>query len=419
MKTKNVLCFCLVLLVMLGVSTAFAGGAQEEEPADEVVKLKFVSWMVAEASGGDEILPRKIAEWEAAHPGVEVEVIPLGWEETPDKITQQTISRNMPDIFTIESLWLGKFEGMPNCVEDLSSYFDSGFKTQLIPAYESGMMNGRMAGLLWNPNPMMIVYNKKLAREAGVSGTPESLEDWIAQAEKISALGDDIYGIGLQLGIDEYSADFFHILSWMNGADILDADGKPAVDSKEMIETVEMVKSLVDRKVVPFGEEVRNLRTQFAQGKIGFFIEGPWIAGVLDGEGMDRDDWATAAVPGAVTPCSHLLSMSAQSENKELAWDLMKYIVSEESLTREYFKGTGLMPVVADQYDDGVYDDGPTKTALASMAKVRNPNVWKSQKKYEIEIAFMETIQSVLLGQGEIKDSLYSLNKDIIELIAE
>ncbi len=418
MKSVRKIGVCIMLLVLLGIIPVFAGGAQEKSD-DGVVKLQFASWMVAEASGGEEIIPAKIAEWEAAHPGVEVEVVPLGWEETPDKIIQQTIAKNMPDIFTIESLWLGKFEGMPNCVEDLSSYMDAGFTSELIPAYKSGIMNGRTAGLLWSPNPMFIVYNKELAAKAGVSGTPKSLEDWVSQAEKISALGDDIYGLGLQLGIDEYSADFFHILAWMKGADLLDASGKPVVDSAEMADTVDLVKSLVDRKIVPFGEEVRNLRTMFAQGKLGFFIEGPWIAGILDAEGMSRDEWGAAAVPGNVSPCSHLLCMSAQTENKDLAWDLMKYIVSEESLTSEYFKGTGLLPVVAYQYDNAIYNDEPTRIALEAMSNLKNPNVWQSQKKYEIEIAFMEVVQKILLNDDDIGSSLSALNEDIAEIISE
>ncbi|RKX99609.1 MAG: hypothetical protein DRP54_06970 [Spirochaetes bacterium] len=401
--------FILISLVLIfSLSLAYAGGGKKEKKAapekKEEIVIKFTSWMVAEASGGEEWLPERIKYWESQHPGVRVEVIPLAWEDTPDKITLQIKAGNAPDIFTIESLWLGKFGMMPDAVEDLYNFMDQDFISKLVPAYKGGELNGKMVGLVWNPNPWVLVYNKKLVREAGVSGRPTSFEDFMNQVKAIGALGKDIYGLGLQLGIDEYSADTFHILLWQFGGDILDENGKPVVNSPGTIKTVEMVKEAVDAGIVPFGEEVRNLRTLFANGKIGFFFEGPWIAGVLDGEGMSRNEWDVAEWPGYVQPASHILCMSKQSKHKDLAWDLMKFITTDEVTTKEYFKRTGLMPVVKEQYNDPVYDNHYVKTFLAQMSRMKNPNVWATQKKYEIEIAFMEAVQSILLGKGEAKD---------------
>ena len=419
MSRKIIYKTCVALIVLLLVTaSALAGGGKKKE-AVEKVKLQFTSWMVAEASGGEVWLPERIRAWEKMHPGVEVEIIPLAWEDTPDKITLQIKGGNAPDVFTIEALWLGKFGNMPGAVVDLYQFMDKEFISKLVPAYEGGEIDGKMVALVWNPNPWVLVYNKELVRRANVSGRPKSFEDFMDQIKKVSALGEDIYGLGLQLGIDEYSADTFHILLWQFGGDILDENLKPVVTSPGTIKTVEMVKQAVDAGVVPFGEEVRNLRTLFAQGKIGFFFEGPWIAGVLDGEGMSRDAWDVAEWPGYVQPASHMLMMSQQSKNKELAWDLMKFIVTDEVTTKEYFKRTGLMPLVADQYKDPIYDNHYAKTFLAQMSRLKNPNVWKSQKKFEIEIAFMEEIQKILLGKGETQSVLKSLNERIAGIIAK
>jgi ABC-type glycerol-3-phosphate transport system substrate-binding protein len=103
------LVFC-VLFTSFFVPTTFAA---------DTVKLQFCSWMVAEQSGGEVWLPQRIKEWEKSHPNVSVEVIPLAWEDTPNKITLQVQAGNAPDVFTIESLWLGKFATVPKAVEDL------------------------------------------------------------------------------------------------------------------------------------------------------------------------------------------------------------------------------------------------------------------------------------------------------------
>ncbi len=399
----------IAVVVLFGYSVAFA----------EDITLQFASWMVAEASGGEEWLPERIAEWEKTHPGVKVEIIPLGWEDTPDKITMQIQANNAPDIFTIESLWLGKFGKMPNAVEDLNKYMDAEFTSTLVPAYKGGEIDGKMAGLVWNPNPWVLVYNKELVKKAGVSGQPKDFEDFLKQARAVSDLGTDIYGFGMMLAVDEYAADTFHIIMWQLGGDLLDASGNPVVNSSDTIEAVKLVQDGVDKQWIPFGEEVRNMRTLFTQGKVGFFFEGPWIAGVLDGEGMSRDAWDVTPWPGQVQPASHIFCMSQQSEHKDLAWDLMKFIVTDEATTKEYFKRTGLMPLVASQYEDPIYDNSYSKTFLAQMSNLRNPNVWGSQRKFEIEIAFMEETQRILLGGGDVEEVLNKLNDRLKDIIAE
>lgn len=409
MKKSLLVVLSLVLLAAL----AFAGGKKEEG-----IRLQFASWMVAEASGGEVWLPERIAEWEKLNPGVKVEIVPVAWEDTKDKYTLQIQGGNAPDVFTIESLWLGYFARLPGAVVDLNSYVDGSFLFSLVPAYKGGEIGGKLAGLVWNPNPWVVVYNKELVAKAGVSGRFKDAADFLRQAQAVSAATKQ-FGAGLMLGVDEYSADSFHILLWPNDGDMLTGWGQPAVTSPGTVRTVRLVKDMVDKGVVPFGEQVRNLRTMFAENQVGFFFEGPWIAGVLEGEGMSRDKWEVSPWPGEVQPASHILCLSEQSKNKDLAWNLMRYIVTDETTTKEYFKRTGLMPLVKAQYDDPVYNNPYSKTFLDQMARLRNPNVWESPKKYEIEIAFMEEIQRILLNQGGVDQTLAALNKKIADIIAQ
>ena len=87
-------------------------------------------------------------------------------------------------MFTIESLCLGKIAKMPGAVVDLNQYMDSAFTSKLVPAYKGGEMDGKMAGLVWNPNPWVLVYNKSLAAKAGVNGTPKDPTDFLDQARR-------------------------------------------------------------------------------------------------------------------------------------------------------------------------------------------------------------------------------------------
>ena len=53
------------------------------------------------------------------------------------------------------------------------------------------------------------------------------------------------------------------------------------------------------------------------------------------------------------------------------------------------------------------------------MSNMRNPNVWASQKKFEVEIAFMEDIQKILLGEGAVEATLSGLKDKIAKILAE
>jgi ABC-type glycerol-3-phosphate transport system substrate-binding protein len=97
----------------------------------------------------------------------------------------------------------------------------------------------------------------------------------------------------------------------------------------------------------------------------------------------------------------------------------LRLIVTDEPTTIEYFKKTGLLPMVKTQYQDPAYDTHYAKVFLSQMAQLRNPNVFGSLKKAEIEIAFMQAIQKILLGKGEAQATMNEVNKTIAEIIAK
>jgi ABC-type glycerol-3-phosphate transport system substrate-binding protein len=130
---------------------------------------------------------------------------------------------------------------------------DAKFTSTLVPAYKGGELQGKMVGLVWSPNPWVLVYNKELAKRAGVSGAPKDFNDFNQQANAITKLDGKPFGAGFQLNLDEYSADTFHILMWQTGGDMLDQSLKSAVSSAGTIKAVNLVKDYVDRKAAPFG----------------------------------------------------------------------------------------------------------------------------------------------------------------------
>ena len=53
------------------------------------------------------------------------------------------------------------------------------------------------------------------------------------------------------------------------------------------------------------------------------------------------------------------------------------------------------------------------------MATLKNPNVWRSPRKLEIETAFCQDLQKILLGQGKVADTLTALQPKIADILTQ
>lgn len=89
------------------------------------------------------------------------------------------------------------------------------------------------------------------------------------------------------------------------------------------------------------------LRTQFALGKIGMYISGYWEVSVYDSQFPTDQDWAACVMPtydGTVDGVNTMNSagrsfcISSQCKNPEAAWEVLKYISTDEFMA-EYQEG--------------------------------------------------------------------------------
>jgi multiple sugar transport system substrate-binding protein len=330
---------------------------------------------------------------------------------------------NPPDITTVDVIWLEQLAAMGG-LEPLSGYFSEELLKDLFPSsINLGKAQGDQYALVWNDNPNLLCYNRVLLEKAGFNPDqpPSTMDDFNQAIAAISGLGEDILGIELNMSKDSFSADYLHPWLWNFGAEVFNPDGEIILNNAAGVEAVEWVNSLVKNKYMDPGLGIREIRVIFAQEKLGFMLEGPWIRGILRGlnprqEEFDKD-WALAPIPkgsaipndvpyGYSNPSSHMLVLSKDSKNKEAAWKYMEFLISDPEITKTYYQDTGLMPTRISLLNDPIYKDDPfVRQVLNQTEYMKKPLGWGPRWGRVGEIV-MAAVQEVVLMGRDVQSAL-------------
>lgn len=138
------------------------------------------------------------AAFEQANPDhkVQIEVVP--WDVLQQKLTTDISGNANADLSIIGTRWLIDFvsEGIASPLDD---YMRDEFKARFFPAFLSpSNLEGKTYGLPVAASARAMYYNQDLLDKAGIASAPDTWDELVDAATKISALGDDVYGFGMQ-----------------------------------------------------------------------------------------------------------------------------------------------------------------------------------------------------------------------------
>jgi multiple sugar transport system substrate-binding protein len=128
-----------------------------------------------------------------------------------------------------------------------------------------------------------------------------------------------------------------------------------------------------------------DARNQFSIGMAGMIIGGSWNPGVFNDQFKSTEDWDTAELPfpddgikGKILQgVGDRYTVSAESQNKEAAWEFMKWLYSVEVMTEMYERGMGVMGVAAANTGEsdvrGIPGIAPTENDMIQLAEPELP----------------------------------------------
>ena len=297
-----------------------------------------------------------IEKWNAAHPDEKVT-----FKEQTDQADQQhdDLVQNFQaknanyDVVSVDVVWTAEFAAK-GWLQPLKDKMALDTSAMLKPTVDSASYKGTLYAAPQNSDGGILYYRKDLV--------PTAPKTWDEMMSMCSIAKEN--NIGCFAGqYAKYEGLTVNASEAINsaGGSVLDADGKPSLNTPEAKAGLEtLTKAYADgsipKEAITFQEE--QGRQAFQDGKLLFHRNWPYVYNLATTEGSSKvkDVLGMTALPGtdgpgASTLGGHSAGMSVYSKNKATALDFLKFLTSEE--TQKFYATQGsLAPVLGALYDD-------------------------------------------------------------------
>ena len=332
------------LLLTLAVALSLAGTAFAEEPVT-------ITYATFSASGAQEETLKKMVEvFEEKNPDIKVDVQLTGYDDYFTKLATTVGGGNAPDVFemNMENFLAYMLRG---ACADLTGLVDpASYSEGTLSAVSS---DGKLYAVPMSFSTCVLFYNKDLFDQAGVAYPTDewTWADAQAAAEKIKALGDDIWGYYQPITYNE----FYKSIKG-NGGSVLSEDySQFTMNTPENVAVLEAMIARVrgENHVMPTKEELagRGDWDLFTEGKLGMIITGIW--GFPTFAEKCTFDWDIVVEPGYKTPSTFFFAnvncVSPSSDKQEAAAKFVDAMGSDPDIVQLRLDANWELPTIADQ----------------------------------------------------------------------
>ncbi|MFH9014711.1 ABC transporter substrate-binding protein [Streptomyces sp. NPDC017943] len=331
----------------LGMTAVLGGCGDTGDSADVTLKLVAADYGDSAANSSEKYWEKLAAEYEADHPGVNVDVSVYSWNDVDRKVKEMVAAGDPPDLAQIGAYADYAARGRLYKADELLSIpVQADFLGQLATA---GQVNGVQYGMPFASSTRVLFYNKSLFAKAGIT-PPETWDELAEDAEKLKAKGVK-YPYALPLGPEEAQAE---TMQWMlgGGGGYTDTSGSYAIDSPDNIGTFTWLKDELVGKgltgpVAPGKLNRAAAFSAFADGEVGMLTGHPSLMGMAEKKGVD---YGMVPLPGKDGRSRSTLGVAdwmmafRKNGHRDEAGDFLDFVYSEKNVlafSREY----DLLPV--------------------------------------------------------------------------
>jgi arabinogalactan oligomer/maltooligosaccharide transport system substrate-binding protein len=261
---------------------------------------------------------------------VSVRTLAVPYDAYADKITAAVPRGKGPDLFIFAQDRLGGWVEAGRTVEPIDFFIEDETRRQFVPNMMEAMTyRGTVYGLPLNFKSITMIYNKAMLK------TPPKTSGELVQLAK--RLTDPASG---KFGLAYAYNDFYYHAALMNafGGRVFDPAGPtPVIDSPQNLAAVNlMMKWFKQDGILPAEPSTALITSLFNDNKAAIVFSGPWFLGEI----ATNIDYGLAILPsideaegGAMRPWLTIegVYVSAGSAHKEQAYELAKFLASEEA----------------------------------------------------------------------------------------
>ncbi len=260
--------------------------------------------------------------------GAKVSTLAIPYDAYADKISAAVPRGKGPDLFIYAQDRLGGWIEAGKTVEPIDFFIDKPTRERLLPGMLDAMTyKGGVYGLPINYKSPTLIYNKDL-----VKVPPKTTDEMVKMAKALTNAQSGRYGLAYW-----YTNFYFHS-ALMNayGGSVFDKDGKLVIDSPANVKSLnQMMEWYKKDGIMPTEPSEALIASMFNEGKAAMVINGPWFVGDID----KKINYGLAPLPmvdGAKKAMRPWLTIegayvAASSSKKEAAYELAKFLTSEEA----------------------------------------------------------------------------------------
>jgi multiple sugar transport system substrate-binding protein len=353
----------------LGIFLGTAALAFAIASAEAKTQLRVVVAYYSAATQG--IFEGMAKDFSTAHPDADVKVEVVQWDNLEQRLTTDIAGGTAPDIAMIGTRWLVDFV-KNDIAEPLDSYITAEFKARFNENFMTpSTINGKLYGLPVAASARAMYYNKDLLAKAELKDPPENWDALVADAKKIKALGNDLYGFALQGKEIETDAYWYYSL-WTHGGELIEG-GKSGLASPAAIAALSLYRSMIDQGLTepdPTGYSRQDIERLFKQGRIGIILTGPWLRGQIKTDAPNLN-YGIAPIPAGSTKATYGvtddLMVFKSSQQKKLAWQFLTETAFSPKWRIEFTTKEGFLPVTKVEAEQPQFTSDPQLKAFTEM----------------------------------------------------
>lgn len=345
---KKLFALLLVTVMLVGM---MAGCAKQE--SDGPTTIDFWTFQDLHV----EFYEKMVEKWNAANPDRQIKlnatVYPFDDMHSKLLIALQS-GKGAPDLVDIENGKIANFLKGDIQLEPLNDIVEPELDNIVKARVDIYSANGKYYGICFHVGAAVIYYNTELCDLAGIDyNNIKTWDEYYAAGEKLKAAAPDKYWACLE------STDIWHMWPQLAqaGGDMVDASGKPSIDSDAMVKVLEYNRKMLDEGIAA----VAPGDYMHAEEFYGEMNKGTYASVVMPMWYMDRFTdhmpdlsgkiaikslpvWDSSS-PRSVGQGGTCTSVTSQAKDKQLTKDFLAFAKLSKEGNVEIWNTLGFDPI--------------------------------------------------------------------------
>lgn len=298
--------------------------------AAPIITLKVAAWTWTEPKGAA-ISKTWLDAFQAQHPNIRIQQVAVPYASYDTTIATQLGTSAAPDVVQLSAVGFGQAVA-GKALAPLDSLIDnSAFASSLLPQNDFAVFGGSRYAYIWSLAVFGMFYNKNMLAAAGLP-VPTTFDQFMATAKALTDKSKGQYGFAMRSTLAEASGWFPQFSMWVlgHGAHYTNGD-QVTINTPEMKQAVTDYIAMYKSGSMLTGTDAATYRRAFAAGKIGMTFDNGLGTQMASLPTLKDLAWA-APTPfngGTQLILPIYLGISATSQNKEAAAELVKFWLSQ------------------------------------------------------------------------------------------